>query len=79
MSPTPQLTHLKQLFGHDCDQIHQQLDKMMAAVDVVQTLFERAGGAKSSAARKRRSRIGVSREWTIYHYIILRGGGEIEH
>ncbi len=61
VSPIPQLTHLKQLFSHDCEHIHKQLDKMMAGVDIVQTLFERAGGAKISHEKKRRSRIGVTR------------------
>ena len=43
----------------------RQLDKMMLQVDLVQTLFERAGGAKSAGqrstnAKQRRSKVGVS-------------------
>ena len=59
VSPAPQLTYLKQLFGKESDQLHQQLDRLMAQVDLVQGLFERAGGAKDSHTKKRRSKYGV--------------------
>ncbi|XP_064394235.1 phosphatidylinositol 3,4,5-trisphosphate 5-phosphatase 2-like [Halichondria panicea] len=57
----PHVTQLKQLFLSDCAKIHEQLNMVMVRVDLMQSLFDRAGGAKhagdvSSMARRRRSK-----------------------
>ena len=56
-----------------CPTHTRQLNKIMSQVDLMQALFERAGGAKhagvlSTLARKRKSRSSV---WPINYYHIL--------
>lgn len=64
VTPIPQLTCLKELFAEKCEKMHQQLDVFMLQVELVQSLFERAGGAKEAgqsrthSLRRRRSQFG---------------------
>eukprot|EP00731_Ephydatia_muelleri_P030204 Em0021g727a len=51
-SPLP---YLKELFREDFEGLHNQLDKLLAQVDFVQSLFEMAGGAKQAQETPRRT------------------------